>query len=290
MDFNKIIEDMVEKKINEKIKTLKEEIETELYLSIYSELNSKQEKDTSKKIAICLSGHTRNFIKNYCSIKKYILNKYDADIFIHTWEQVGHVINTVDASGNPKKIIDNSQKANIDNIKTLYNPKKIIVENQLSSEYNGKVPKRVKQNAYKAKNHVNNNLNYYGQMYTISYANNLKIEYEKENNITYDYVIRMRFDYILDDFKDEWFDDQKIVRFMDAFWIAPNKINDTLTDLYNYYYNIFVIVKHFNYEGFVEFMCKKFKIDDDIDTFNLPSGTFIRSDNKIEIAKYKKFN
>ena len=38
------------------------------------------------KIALCLSGQAREFIISYPYWKYYLLEAYDVDIFIHTWQ------------------------------------------------------------------------------------------------------------------------------------------------------------------------------------------------------------
>ena len=38
------------------------------------------------KIAICISGQPRNFKHSYISLKKYFLDKYDCDIYFHSWK------------------------------------------------------------------------------------------------------------------------------------------------------------------------------------------------------------
>jgi len=42
------------------------------------------------KIAICLSGHLRTFDKTFRSIKEKLLDVYDCDVFISTWNNLGN--------------------------------------------------------------------------------------------------------------------------------------------------------------------------------------------------------
>ena len=37
------------------------------------------------KVAICISGQPRNYEKGYLELKKWFLDKYDCDVYIHTW-------------------------------------------------------------------------------------------------------------------------------------------------------------------------------------------------------------
>ena len=38
------------------------------------------------KIAVCISGQPRNFKKSYTSLKSNFLDKYNCDIFFHSWK------------------------------------------------------------------------------------------------------------------------------------------------------------------------------------------------------------
>ena len=38
------------------------------------------------KIAICISGQPRNFKQSYPILKEYFLDKYDCDVYFHTWK------------------------------------------------------------------------------------------------------------------------------------------------------------------------------------------------------------
>lgn len=41
------------------------------------------------KVAVCFSGHTRTFEKTSQSIRQHLLDKYDCDVFMHTWDVKG---------------------------------------------------------------------------------------------------------------------------------------------------------------------------------------------------------
>ena len=46
------------------------------------------------KIAVCISGQPRNYEQGYLELKKWFLDKYDCDVYIHTWKdtimEAGH--------------------------------------------------------------------------------------------------------------------------------------------------------------------------------------------------------
>ena len=288
MDLNKFVNDLIEEKLVLKMEALKDELELDLLLRIKRDFSNILEKNKDYKIALCLSGHTRNFLKPYYALKKYLLDKYDIDVFIHTWAYDGNLLCSTDVSGNNRKQVLNKNKISEDTIKLLYNPKKITIEEQTSSTFSSNIPKRIKSNYYKSKGPILNNYNAWCQMYSISYANQLKVQHEKDNNFEYDFVIRMRFDHILDQFKHEWLDYRKIMKFSDAFWVAPNKINDKLADLYNYYYNVFIVVKMFNVELFYDYLYKKLKTDEEIESVNSLDSITIKRKDKNEILLDKK--
>jgi hypothetical protein len=289
MDINKIINEIIDERIKQNIENIKKELELDLLLRIRRDQNNIIEKNKDYKIALCLSGHTRNFLKPYYALQKYLLDKYEIDIFIHTWAYDGHLENLHDTSGNHRKIIENKNKVDQETLKLLYKPKNLIIEDPTSNNFILNIPKKIKLNNYKSKGPILNNYNVWSQMYSIYNANKLKIEYEKKNNFEYDFVIRMRFDHILDQFKHEWLDYRKITKYSDAFWVAPNDINNKLTDLFNNYYSIFILVKMFNIELFFDYLYKKLKTDEEIeDIITLQSIIIQRKDNEEIIFEKKK--
>ena len=73
------------------------------------------------KVAICISGLPRNYEQGFKELKKWFLNKYDCDVYIHTWYDTTSVFET----GHDyleKKSYNFTQK-DYDNILKLYNPK-----------------------------------------------------------------------------------------------------------------------------------------------------------------------
>jgi hypothetical protein len=118
------------------------------------------------KIAACFSGFTRNFEDTYPYFKKKLFDVYDVDVFVF---------------GSPNKFGLEHNKDIIDN---TYRPKKIILENDLFWSSSISLDQK-----YDFKDSVMR------MWYNIMGSDNLRKEYENENNFKYDYVIRMRFDY-----------------------------------------------------------------------------------------------
>lgn len=142
------------------------------------------------KIALCLSGQLRFLQQGYAeNIFPFILQGNDIDVFIHTWaiddEQDGksYINGGGFAMGSPVN------KSYMLDALNLYRPVKYLIQQQIPFE-NGKYPERTMPGI---KSH-----NLFSMFYSIYKSNQLKTEYEKENNFTYDIVIRCRFDIKLD--------------------------------------------------------------------------------------------
>ena len=138
-----------------------------------------------------------NPVLGYEHLKKNIIDKYDTDVFCHSWN--------VEAE---------------DIIKKLYKPKKYLFEQQKtfnlsSNEYNIDEHERdinkwkISENAKAGYIHVFNNRNNWNKTieefkiesfrtssrwYSTKEVLRLKNEYEKENNFEYDYVLICRYD------------------------------------------------------------------------------------------------
>lgn len=142
------------------------------------------------KIAVLLFGHLRTF--EYCAehLKANILDKYDCDVFMHTWDTIDSQTTSWDHKQDVNLEIDESIK---EKIKQFYCPKELIIEHQdINNEQiitfeNGKTISI-------------NGINYMWQ--SLNKANNLKKEYEAKNNITYDYVLVTRPDVAIYDYLD----------------------------------------------------------------------------------------
>jgi hypothetical protein len=122
------------------------------------------------KVAVLLSGKFRNSYEEYKSIKKNLIDKYNADIFINYVYD-----NTIDI--NPIELIN------------LYNPKNIQF-----TQLPNTVIDMVDTVSNYSKADESNTLSIFSMWYGIKKTNELKVNYELENNFKYDVVIRARFD------------------------------------------------------------------------------------------------
>jgi hypothetical protein len=127
------------------------------------------------RVAICLSGQTRNWMGCGDTIKNHIIDPLKADVFVHTWTIKGEkVINeaTGDYIPPPTPMVGN--------IRDFYKPTSSIIEEPDYDKFKKIHPQRY--------------YNVLMQHYSIWRANELKKEYEHANNMKYDLVIRCRFD------------------------------------------------------------------------------------------------
>jgi hypothetical protein len=125
------------------------------------------------KIALCISGYMRTFKHTFACLNEHLLSQYpEIDTFIHTWQNTDYWTNAA---------------LDIEEVKNLYHPKKIIIENQFSLPI---APIMISKNPEKLRN-INNVLSMF---YKIKKCNDLKSEYEQENNFKYNCVIRFRAD------------------------------------------------------------------------------------------------
>jgi hypothetical protein len=126
------------------------------------------------KVAVCLSGFARIFPYTYPYLKKYILDPLNADTFFYGYSQ------------DDKEIF-------ADDILDVYKPVKHVirewdtsVEDEIWDVYGTKEIGRTEL--------YTKPINILSMHYNIFKSNQLKIQYEQENNFTYDLVIRSRTD------------------------------------------------------------------------------------------------
>ena len=141
------------------------------------------------KIALCISGQPRHYEIGYFSFTKAILNKYNPDVFIHTWydkDKVGQVYDRSDPAERREETQNLIYDDIPEGINNLYRPKVFIHEPQV--QFN------LRDTGFTLAEHSITPFRLYSQKYSIEKANDLKSEYEKENGFKYDWVIRARFD------------------------------------------------------------------------------------------------
>ena len=184
------------------------------------------------RVAVCISGELRTYKENYESLKKNILDPYDADVFLSSW-------NTTSAQDkyNNKITLPISKRELLD----LYKPKGIKLydfDESIFYEYKGvKIPDeliKVKPKSFRAN---------IPQFFLMKDCNELKRKYELENNFVYDVVVRTRADLLIFcQIKLEKLDLNKInlkhiikdTYYSDQFAISSSILIDSYTSVFNY--------------------------------------------------------
>ena len=125
------------------------------------------------RIAICISGQSRNFKQSYVSLKKYFLDKHDCDIYFHSWKTPS--FESTNFGGGNHQYQLNEEDYN--ELVELYQPKNYILEQPIVFDASGYQCPIWRQP-------LNNTLS----MFYSIYKSFQLIEGE------YDYVVRTRFD------------------------------------------------------------------------------------------------
>lgn len=170
------------------------------------------------KMAILLSGQPRSINTCYESLKKFYLDKYDCDIFIHTWFD------------------DKFPSSIYGEYINLYKPVRFFGEKQIIFDSQG-----IKDPTW----HVTLQ-NILSQYYSIFMSNQLKLSYETTNEVKYDIVMRIRSDLqIIRPIEIEKIETGKLALYYwtqetcndmgssDVFAIGPSDIMNVYCDLYN---------------------------------------------------------
>jgi len=179
------------------------------------------------KVAVCLSGHSRNYKHNYPNFD------LDADVFISSCEQSG-----LPNQNTPEYVayhfMDNLVTDYVDktNIINLYKPK-------LYEFLDDKIYPKEMQRYVGVRTTRNCKMEHIGMMfYRIYRANTLKKKYEYLNNFKYDFVIRSRFDIKINQFninKDYLYLVCSKNRMIDLFFAGRSHIMDAICDCYNWF-------------------------------------------------------
>jgi len=120
------------------------------------------------KIALCFAGLPRHYQKGYEYYKKNLFDKYEVDVFFHTWNDTEY-----------------------ENVAELYKPKDYSTSEKLNAQIiNTRYTRCADAINYPAYATVSS-------FFSIYHSCLLKTNYEMRNGFTYDWVIKTRFDYAL---------------------------------------------------------------------------------------------
>lgn len=189
-----------------------------------------------KRIAVCFSGHIRNWEMACSNQKNHWKNCFingsgenvEIDYFFHTWDESSE--RPTRKSNYIKRILE---KEEIDKLLETYKPKKYIIDSKKSDSFM----------------HKDYQL---GIFYGFQQSMKLKREYEIENGFEYDIVVKSRFDLvfhpahhdkkiyllnkipmeIMSTFKGMMRDEYCLVNFNDIIFYGSSFVMDLATNLY----------------------------------------------------------
>lgn len=138
------------------------------------------------KIAVQFYGHVRTFELCAGSIAFYLLNRYDCDVFMHTWSQTEHETQTWHKEKS--KILQVGDET-AQRLKSLYQLKSLEIEKQPS----------LADDSYVYPFHLGggNAISAGGMnfmLYSQNKVNHLRKLYQKKHNINYDLILTLRPD------------------------------------------------------------------------------------------------
>jgi hypothetical protein len=220
------------------------------------------------KLALCFSGDTRTYDKCFDSIKNNLLDKFDCDVFISTYETNDETKNNILNLYKPKSyifhnrdIIKNTVSTHIHNLKPI--KQNIINVHNVSFDHIKNINK-IEDCFFNYDNYekkfVYNTLcidalcQFFG-IYDVSILCN---KYMTHHNITYDYIFRIRMDDII----------------YNTFTLYELNENEMLINTFHYYSDSIKINDHF-------FMAKP-------ETFFKITSLYNNIPNIIEIINNKK--
>ncbi len=169
------------------------------------------------KIAVQLFGHLRTYKQCYQSLFQNLLNHYDCDVFIHTWETMDHNTQT----WHTYRACETGQSAEKlrREITQIYQPKAVEIEKQIVKD-EGVIVANDKE------------ISLFGMkcmMHSMERANKLREEYQQANNVHYDYVLCVRPDIMLlnpINFEDLADDDDGKCLYTAGFYKKKKRLND----------------------------------------------------------------
>jgi hypothetical protein len=168
------------------------------------------------KIAICLSGFLRTWEYSKPSFLKNLIQDHDCDLFIHTYKQ-----NYFEYSSQREDIIYSEEE--IMSMFEGFNVRSIVIEDrdlikttieEDSRKYeninNYKI--QIKESSSNKNNYVNLGIRIYDQLRKLHLCNELRKDYQKNNDVKYDFIVKTRFDMLYID-KINWdsFTNDKII-------------------------------------------------------------------------------
>lgn len=207
------------------------------------------------KLALCFSGDPRTYNKCFESIKNNLLDKFDCDVFVSTYNTDETTKNDILNLYRPKKYIFNNRDdifnivskhlANVKDVKMIAT--EVVGESNKYDDYINNL-----ENNFFDYNKFKNTFRYSKlsidaicQFYGIYDVSKLCKEFMLENNISYDYILRIRLDdkvhntFILNELKENEILINHIIyysnsnKLQDHFFMAKPETFFKISSLYN---------------------------------------------------------
>ena len=140
------------------------------------------------KVALLLTGHMRCWQQVFPNTKQHLLDKYNPDIFIHTWDS--------EAYWDPhsqKGVTEGGPKLDVEAIRETYNPVHMVVDHYENFEQN--FEERAKQ--FTTFYHVPKNQ--ISMWYKVGRGMTMIEDYMMFSGVTYDLIIRLRPDLVFNE-------------------------------------------------------------------------------------------
>ncbi len=237
------------------------------------------------RVALLMSGHLRSYNEAYASIKKFILDMYNPDVFIHTYNSPGYWTPDDNLELDNKHL--DYTKEDFHHLKMLYAPIKLQIETltpELQKSYRDEANKLFEK--YGTKKRWGRNGNIIAMFHNLKKCYNLMKDYEQSKNIKYDFIIRIRPDLVINSISTIFYLDNDLYLaekeekefYEDVLFAGKRDSMDKILNLYDYIEELYKqennlldphdliksCVKHFNLK-FVTF-----KLDRLI--YNTPNG------------------
>jgi len=143
------------------------------------------------KIAVQFFGHLRTFEETYEFTMANLIERYDCDIFMHTWDE----IDSLTFAWNNKNQYQNPfNEETIESVKKIYKPKKILIEHQEKQE------EIIVSSVDGYRKTSLNGIRF--MFYSMNMANLLRKNFEREKGIKYDIILCTRPDVAIYTFLD----------------------------------------------------------------------------------------
>jgi hypothetical protein len=141
------------------------------------------------RVALLLSGQLRNVLFSYPSIKEKILNKFNPDVFVSTWNPEADWVVT-----QPTATQHIQNHSTLDEVIALYNPKFILSEDFNSDPIQRLVKNAWEMDIYTPMNGESNPVSVMVMWYKIKSSLELMLHYERMQGFKYDLIIKGRFE------------------------------------------------------------------------------------------------